>query len=504
MDKEMLSLQMVGIQKRYPGVHALKGVDLSIRRGEVHGLLGENGAGKSTLMKMLGGVEPMDEGKVYIDGKEVDFKTPLDAQKAGVSFIHQELSLFPDLDIATNIYIQDLPRNGSFIKNRTLQSNVKEILKQVGLEEHSPKEKIKYLQMGERQLVEIARCLTINTRILVLDEPTSSLTKKEVITLFSLIKRLKEKGISIIFISHRLDEVFEICDRITIMRDGERIATTEVAETSTNKLVSMMIGRELSERFVRTSYQRGKELLRVEGLGRGEKFNDISFTVHEGEIVGLYGLMGSGRSEIVRSIFGLEKYEQGSVFMEDTKIRVRSPQDAIMNGIGLITENRREEGLMIRQSIYFNVLTANLEEYTYGPFKFMDRKKESKVCEENIRDLNIKTSSMKKITRYLSGGNQQKVVIAKWLNRSPKILILDEPTRGVDIGAKFEIYQILEEQVKQKKGVFVISSELDEIMGLCDRIMVIRKGKIITELTHEEFSKEKLLEASMGGGKENE
>ena len=496
---DKLSLEMKNIKKSYPGVQALKGVDFDLEYGEVHGLLGENGAGKSTLMKMLGGVEKMDSGEVRIGGEPVVFHSPYDAQQMGVSFIHQELSLFPDLDIATNIFIQDIPKTGSFIRYKELYDRAGQILEEIGLSGHSPKEIIKYLQMGERQLVEIGRCLTIDTRILVLDEPTSSLTKKEVETLFSLIRKLKSQGISIIFISHRMDEVFEICDRITVMRDGEKIATVNAKETTTNHLVSLMIGRELGDRFERSEYHSGEELLKVEGLGRGEKFQDINFTINAGEIVGLYGLMGSGRSEIVRSVFGLEKYDTGKVYMEGEEIHVHSPEDAIEKGIGLITENRREEGLMVRQSVGFNLMAANFENFCKKPFGFMDTKKETEVCDENVKELNIKTPSLKQKAKFLSGGNQQKVVIAKWLNRSPKVLILDEPTRGVDVGAKFEIYHILEEEARKGKGLFVISSELDEIMGLCDRILVIRKGKIVGELSHTDFTKEKLLESSMGG-----
>lgn len=497
--QEDLCLEMIGIDKHFPGVHALKQVDFSVKKGEIHGLLGENGAGKSTLMKALGGVEPLDSGTIRIYGEQARMNTPKDAQNHGVSFIHQELSLFLDLDIATNIYIQNLPSSGSMIRSRELYEKTSKVLAAVSLEHYAPTTKIKELQMGERQLVEIARCLTMQTKILVLDEPTSSLTKKEVETLFALMRALKEQGISIIFISHRLDEVFDICDRITVMRDGQKIATMEAAQTNTNQIVSLMIGRKLSEMFMRDRYPTGEELLRVEHLSRGERFRDISFSVHAGEIVGLYGLMGSGRSEIVRSIFGIEKYEQGEIFVSGEKVHITHPTDAIDCGIGLITENRREEGLMVRQSVQFNLVSANLNAYRKSFLGFMDKKQELETCKANVRDLNIKTSSLRKKTKFLSGGNQQKVVIAKWLNRSPKVLILDEPTRGVDVGAKYEIYHILEEQLRQGKGVFVISSEINEIMGICDRILVIRKGRIVEHFSHEQFSKKKLLESCMGG-----
>ncbi len=462
------------------------------------GLLGENGAGKSTLMKVLGGIEILDSGEVYLEGKKVNIHNPREAQKNGISFIHQELSLFLDLDIATNIYMQDLPNQYSYIQERKLLKMTRRILEMVSLGNHSPKELIKNLQMGERQLIEIARCLIMETRILVLDEPTSSLTKKEVGILFGLMRQLKEKGISIIFISHRMDEIFEICDKITIMRDGRLITTKDITECTTADVVKLMIGRDLDEMFNREYMEPGKELLRVDKLCRGERFQNINFKVCEGEIVGLYGLLGSGRSEIARSIFGLEKFDGGEVYMEGEKCQIRQPMDAIEHGIGLITENRREEGLMIRQSVRFNLTAANLNAYI-RKFGIMDHKREASECGTYVKELNIKTSSLKKIVAHLSGGNQQKVVIAKWLNRSPKVLILDEPTRGIDVGAKHEIYGILSKLVQRGKGVFVISSELNEIMGLCDRILVIRKGKIVKEFTADKFNKEDLLEASMGG-----
>ena len=489
---------MKGINKSFPGVHALKDVDFTLNKGEILGLLGENGAGKSTLMKVLGGIEPLDSGEIFLEGKRVHITNPTAAQKNGISFIHQELSLFLDLDIATNIYIQDLPKKCSFIEEKKLIKKTRKILEMVSLGNHSPKELIKNLQMGERQLIEIARCLIMETKILVLDEHTSSLTKKEVSILFSLMRQLKAKGISIIFISHRMDEIFDICDKITVMRDGRKIATKDIKECSTSDVVKLMIGRDLDDMFNREREEPGKELLRVTNLNWGERFRNINFNVRQGEIVGLYGLLGSGRSEIVRSIFGLEKFDSGEIYMEGERVQIHQPQDAIEKGIGLITENRREEGLMIRQSVSFNLTAANLNAYI-RKLGIMDRKRETSECGAYVKDLNIKTSSLKKIVAHLSGGNQQKVVIAKWLNRSPKVLILDEPTRGIDIGAKHEIYSILSKLVKKGKGVFVISSELNEIMGLCDRILVIRKGSIVKEFSADEFNKENLLEASMGG-----
>lgn len=494
-----MCLEMRGINKRFPGVHALKDVNFSLEHGEIHGLLGENGAGKSTLMKTLGGIELMDSGEIDIDGQKVDIRKPMDSQKAGVSFIHQELSLFLHLDIASNIFIRDLPATNGYIKKKELNRKARKLLEEVGLGQHNPSQLVKNLQMGERQLIEIVRCLSMDTKILVLDEPTSSLTKKEVSILFTLMKNLKMKGISIIFITHRLDEVFDICDRITVMRDGETIKTIKAEDTSTSEIVSLMIGRKQSDMFKRERMPMGKELLSVKNLCRGERFENIDFSIHEGEIVGLYGLMGSGRSEIVRSIFGLESFDSGEIYIDGEKTGIHNPLDAIGNGIGLITENRREEGLMVQQSVQFNLVAASLDLFVGKSLGFMDLKKEEQVCNGNISQFNIKTSSLRKKVQNLSGGNQQKVVIAKWLNRAPKILFLDEPTRGVDVGAKYEIYQILEDQLRQRRGVFVISSELNEIVGLCDRILVIRKGRIVAEFSSEKFRKEDLLEACMGG-----
>ncbi len=495
-----IALSAKGIDKKFPGVHALKSVDFSVEKGEIHALLGENGAGKSTLMKILAGVERYDSGTIEIFGKTAHITQPSDAQKYGFSVIHQELSLFNEMDIATNIFIQTLPANrASLINSRKLYSETKKILEEIGLSKYSPSTKIKKLQMGERQLVEIARCLVMDTKILVLDEPTSSLTKKEVEMLFSIMRKLKEKGISMIFITHRLDEVFEICDRITVMRDGRIVETLNASETNTHDIVTLMIGRELEEMFQREHIVPGKELLRVSNLCSGERFQNISFSVHEGEIVGLYGLMGSGRSEIVRSIFGLDHPDSGEIYVDGSQVTINKPVDAIENGIGLITENRREEGLILKHSVRDNLVVANLPFFAKKVTRLMDEKKIEETCRNSIDSMNIKTPTTKRAVQFLSGGNQQKVVISKWLNCAPKVLMLDEPTRGVDVGAKHEIYTILGDLAKEGKGAFIISSEINEIMGLCDKIMVIRKGRIVAEHQQSEFNKNVLMAECMGG-----
>lgn len=491
-------LEMKGVDKRFFGVHALKNVDFSLNSGEVIGLIGENGAGKSTLMKVLGGVYQADEGEIWLDGKKIEVKQPSDATDLGISFIHQELSLFPDLDIATNIFIQHIPSKGSFVKNKELREKTRKILDEIGLGYCKPEQRLGTLQIGERQLVEIGRCLAMDTKILVLDEPTSSLTNKEVKILFDLIKRMRAKGVSVIFISHRLDELFEICDRITVMRDGEHVATVNAADVTPKELIHMVIGRDLNEMFEAENTSFGEERLRVENLVHSTRFRNISFSVHAGEIVGLYGLLGSGRSETARSIFGLEKFKSGNIYVDGKKTKISSPTVAINNGIGFVSEDRRLEGLVLDHSVRNNLSIVNLKSLS-RLFDYLDRKREDRMCSKNVSDFRIATDRLTKAVKYLSGGNQQKVVIAKWLNINPKILILDEPTRGVDVGAKKEIYSILSELTKQGIAVLVISSELNEVMGLCDRVLVLRKGELVDEISKADFTKERLLSASMGG-----
>jgi len=492
------ALQLIGIDKSFPGVHALKQVDFSLPEGEVRGLVGENGAGKSTLMNILGGVLQPDAGRVVIGGRFVTLENPAKAERKGIAFIHQELSLFENLDVATNIFIHNLPRRGGLLDNRKLYGETREILRRVGLPQIRPGELVANLRLGQRQLVEIARCLTQKVKILILDEPTSSLTSQETERLFEIVTSLKNEGVSVIFISHRLDEIFRICGSITVMRDGRNIKTSEIAEIGLPDVVRLMIGREMSEMYAHERRASGgKTLLEVRNLSRSGKFSNVSFTLREGESLGLYGLMGSGRTELVRAIFGLDHYDAGEILVSGKPVHIRSPQDAIRCGVSLITENRRREGLDLIHSVQSNLLLASIDRFKRA-FSLLDRQRERTVCQENIAKFGIKTPSLQQIAKNLSGGNQQKVVIAKWINTKPKVLILDEPTRGIDVGAKKEIFGIIDDLLSSGVGIFLISSELAEINGLCDRLLIIRKGRIVSEHGIEARSEERILSEAMG------
>ena len=491
-------LKMQGIEKRFSGVYALRHVDFTLNKGEVRGLIGENGAGKSTLMKVLGGDYQADVGSIYLNGQEVHIRDAETANKFGISFIHQELALFPELNIATNIFIQHIPASHGVVKKHEMYQRTSQLLSEFGLSHCKPDQTVGTLQIGEQQLVEIMRCLAMDTKILVLDEPTSSLTSREVDTLFRLIEKMKAKGVSIVFISHRLDELFEICDNITVMRDGSVIDTVSAKATTQKELIHMMLGRDQGEMYEAHNRNFGKERLRVEHLTHKKRFRDISFSVRAGEIVGLYGLLGSGRSEIVRSIYGLERFISGDVYVDGNRVVIKNPAQAGKLGIGLVTEDRRIEGLCLQHSVQRNLTIACIDRLK-RLFGYLDVRSEKKKAEDNIRRFNIATDKPSKIVRYLSGGNQQKVVIAKWLNIEPNILILDEPTRGVDVGAKKEIYSILSELAEQGMALLVISSELNEVINLCDRVLVLRKGELVAELSGEGINKERLLATSMGG-----
>ncbi len=489
---------MVGIDKSFPGVHALKGVDFDLQPGEVCGILGENGAGKSTLMNVLGGVFPCEKGEIYIEGQKVSIRDTKTAERLGIAFIHQELSLFKNLDIATNIYIQNLPQNGPALATQKMMDDTREILKKVSLEHCSPRQKVSELKIGEQQLVEIGRTLAQNTKILILDEPTSSLTNSEIKILFDIVRRLQKEGVAVIFITHRMDEIYEICTSLMVMRDGERILKCPIDKISRTEVIHQMLGRNMEEQYAHRAHQKGDLLLRVQGLSTADKLHDISFEVHRGELVGLYGLLGSGRTEVLRCIFGLDPFTEGELTYKGEPLKPKSPKHVIAKKIAMVTEDRHKEGLILIKPVSFNIVAASLERLR-GKFG-IKRKKEHEISEKYIQELRLKTPSEKQLVKNLSGGNQQKVVIAKWLEIGPDLLMMDEPTRGIDIGAKREIYTIIDSLLAQGIGVIMVSSELPEITGLCDRVVVLKEGEVAADLNGpEEITNVNLLRAAMGG-----
>ena len=491
-------LEMKGIDKRFPGVHALKGVDFSLEPGEVCAILGENGAGKSTLMNVLGGVYSPNEGTITIGGEQVSFRNTKDAEKQGIAFIHQELSLFPKMDIASNIYIQELPNRNGMISTRKMHQNTREILKRVKLENRRPDEIVGDLKIGEQQLVELGRTLIRGIKVLILDEPTSSLTSAEIETLFAIVRELKAQGTAVVFITHHMDEIYEICDTIMIMRDGERIMKCGVRDISRAEVVNQMLGHTAEEQYSHPDRTYGEEVLRVEGLSRRNKLNGIHFSVRKGEMLGLYGLLGSGRTEVLRSIFGLDKYDSGEIYYLGNQIQVKNPKEAIDMGMAMVTEDRHKEGLVLEESVHFNMTLANLKAIQNGVF--VDRAKEKALSNSGVKALRVKTASINTAVKYLSGGNQQKVVLSKWLNTDPKLILLDEPTRGIDIGAKQEIYGIVERLLEKGVAVIMVSSEVPELLGVCDKVVVLRNGDQVCELVNDDsLQASALLEAAMGG-----
>ena len=489
---------MVGIDKSFPGVHALKGVDFDLQPGEVCGILGENGAGKSTLMNVLGGVFPCEKGEIYIEGQKVSIRDTKTAERLGIAFIHQELSLFKNLDIATNIYIQNLPQNGPALATQKMMDDTREILKKVSLEHCSPRQKVSELKIGEQQLVEIGRTLAQNTKILILDEPTSSLTNSEIKILFDIVRRLQKEGVAVIFITHRMDEIYEICTSLMVMRDGERILKCPIDKISRTEVIHQMLGRNMEEQYAHRAHQKGDLLLRVQGLSTADKLHDISFEVHRGELVGLYGLLGSGRTEVLRCIFGLDPFTEGELTYKGEPLKPKSPKHVIAKKIAMVTEDRHKEGLILIKPVSFNIVAASLERLR-GKFG-IKRKKEHEISEKYIQELRLKTPSEKQLVKNLSGGTQQKGVIAKWLEIGPDLLMMDEPTRGIDIGAKREIYTIIDSLLAQGIGVIMVSSELPEITGLCDRVVVLKEGEVAADLNGpEEITNVNLLRAAMGG-----
>jgi ribose transport system ATP-binding protein len=491
-------LEMKNIHKAFPGVKALDNVQLNVRAGEVHILLGENGAGKSTLMKILAGVHQADKGTIHIEGKQVDIKSTKDAQKHGIGIIFQEFNLIPHLSVAENIFFGRVPRFLSSIVNRKkLFEDTTRILNELQLD-ISPKTLVKDLGVAEQQMVEIAKALSINSKILIMDEPTAALTEQEIDKLFERIHNLKKKGVGIIYISHRLEEFARIADRVTIMRDGRYITTVDFDKSSIDELIGLMVGRSLEDKFPKdTTIKKGREILKVENLSTKDKLKKVSFSLQAGEVLGISGLMGSGRTELARAIFGADPISEGQIYIDGEKVKINSPREAIERGISYLSEDRKKNGVALNLSIRENITMANLKAIASGGV--INQKHEINTAEEFIKNLNIKTPSMEQKVKFLSGGNQQKVIIAKWLHTKTKIFIFDEPTRGIDVGAKIEVYQLINKLAREGNAVIMISSEMPEILGLSDRILVMNEGKCTAILDRKEATQEKVMYYATAG-----
>lgn len=499
---EKIILRMKKINKKFPGVWALKNVDFELKEGEVHGLLGENGAGKSTLIKVLTGVYQKDSGKIFLYDKEININNPKEAMDLGIATIYQELSLEPFMNIAENIFLgREIKKRSKFLRFidwKKTHEEAKKILDNLGIDIDTHI-LIKDLGIGKQQMVEIAKALSKNARIIVMDEPTSSLSEREVEELFEVIRKLRENGISFIYISHKLDEIFQICNRVTVMRDGESIATLNVKDTNKDELIRYMVGRTLDQYFPKIVVKDSKkEALRVENLTRKGFFENVSFTAYTGEVLGIAGLVGAGRTEIVRAIFGADPIDYGRVYVFGKEIHIKSPRDAIRHGIVLLPEDRKRHGLILIHSVLDNVALPSLSLEKYKKRVLLNYRVIQDEVNNLIKRLDIKTPSPYKIVGELSGGNQQKVVIAKWLTRTARIFIFDEPTRGIDVGAKVEIYNFINELVKNNACVIMVSSELPEILGMSDRILVIYEGKVTGEFRKEEVDQEKIIRAATG------
>lgn len=489
MDTNVL-LTMKNIHKSFPGVYALNAVDFELKVGEVHALLGENGAGKSTLIKVLGGIYTADQGEIFIEGKKVEIKDVKSAQENGISIIHQELVLVPHMTVAENIFLGREPMLGMFVNTLKMHEDAQNLLDAYDTNIDA-KTLVGKLTIAQQQMVEIVKAISYHSKILVMDEPTSSISDKEVKFLFGIMRTLTAKGVGIIYISHKMSELEEICDRVTVMRDGTYIGTKVVKETTKDQLISMMVGRELKHYYTRDYLEQGEVLLKCENIIDHNMVKGASFNLKKGEIVGFAGLVGAGRSELMKCIFGLTKDYSGNIFIEGKKAVIKSPSDAIKYGIALVPENRKAEGLYQVQSVKFNLTIEVLKDFIKGIV--VNSQKEDEITQKYIDMMSTKTPSSKQLLGKLSGGNQQKVMIGRWLATSPKILILDEPTRGVDVGAKSEIYAIMNNLVKTGMSIIMISSEMPEIINMSDRIYVMCGGKVTGCLEHEEVTQEKIM-----------
>lgn len=490
--------RMEGISKSFPGVKALDNVSFSVNKGEVHGLVGENGAGKSTLMKIMSGVYHADEGKIYIDGKEENINSVNKAQELGVSIIFQELNLCPHLTVADNIYIGRPPKIGPFISDKQMHVDAKAILDGLGIKINTYA-MVSSLSVAQQQMVEIAKAISHNSRILVLDEPTATLTDKEIDQLFEIIRNLQKKGVGMVYISHRMEELSQICERVSVLRDGQYIGTRNYKDITIDDLVKMIVGRPLEDKYPKYERKIGDVLFEAKNIKRAGIVDVEHLQVRKGEILGIAGLVGAGRTEIVRCIFGADKADTKELFMEGKKIIVNSPGQAIAHGIGYATEDRKFDGLALDLDVQYNTNMAHLKQISH--FGIIDDKEANRNAQHYRDVLRTRTPSLRQTTRNLSGGNQQKIVLSKWLCNDVKLLIVDEPTRGIDVGAKFEVYELFNKLSDQGVAIIMISSELPEILGMSDRVLVVHEGSINGELDAKKTTQEEILYLAAGYNK---
>ena len=489
-------LEMENISKEFPGVKALDNVQLKLKPGTVHALMGENGAGKSTLMKCLFGIYEKNSGKILLDGVEVNFKSTKEALENGVSMVHQELNQVLQRNVLDNIWLGRYPMKGFFVDEKKMYNDTINIFKDLDIKV-DPRKKVAELPIAERQMIEIAKAVSYKSKVIVMDEPTSSLTEKEVDHLFKIIKKLKESGVGIIYISHKMEEIKMISDEITILRDGKWISTNDVSKISTEQIISMMVGRDLTERFPKKDNKAKEMILEVKNLTalNQPSIQDVSFELYKGEILGIAGLVGSKRTEIVETIFGMRPKEHGEIILNGKTVKNKSPEDAIKNGFALVTEERRSTGIFSMLDIAFNSVISNLDRYK-NKFKLLKNKDIEKDTKWIVDSMRVKTPSYSTKIGSLSGGNQQKVIIGRWLLTEPEVLMLDEPTRGIDVLAKYEIYQLMIDLAKKDKGIIMISSEMPELLGVTDRILVMSNGRVAGIVKTSETNQEEIMELS--------
>lgn len=498
---EEIKLRVSNIEKSFPGVKALDRIDFSVRKGTVHALCGENGAGKSTLMKIINGIYKPDAGQIFIDGNEVRIQNPIQARKYGIAMIAQELNYVPEMTVEENLFLGRLPVNKlGGVDWKKLRKQTEAFLKAENLS-YRPDQKMKTLTVSNIQMLEIIKAISNNAQIIVMDEPTSAITQKEVDMLFQKIADLKAQGVSIIYISHKMDEVFRIADDITVLRDGTVVESHPADELDIDKVIALMVGRKMENVYPKEEVALGEKVLEVKKLYSAGTFEDISFHIRRGEIIGFAGLVGAGRTELMRSIFGLDGYTSGKIIKDGKELEIRKAADSIRNEIVMLSEDRRRYGILPVRSVRENTSISSLEKVIYNGFAH--EKKERTLVNQYFKKMNVRTPSLETAIQSLSGGNQQKVLLAKWMMRNPDVMILDEPTRGIDVGAKFEIYKLMTEMAKDEKAVIMVSSELPELIGMCDRIYVMNQGRITGELQQEEFSQETIMKYATGSGKKD-